>query len=262
MKLTFLGTGTSTGIPVLCCTCATCTSTDPRDKRQRSSVIIYPYKNAPGILIDAGPDLRNQLLTENSPALAGLLITHIHYDHVGGMDDLRPYCKIAPDGKFPVYCRPDVAKQLHRSIPYAFASDHYPGAPVYDMHELVSDEPFTVELGKGKAVEVIPLPVLHGKLPIFGYRIGSMAYITDCSFMPKDTLRRLYGVETLIINALRPKPHMSHFNLEEALAVIAKVNPKRAFLTHICHDMPPQGQIEFSLPPNVRFATDGETIEV
>lgn len=263
MELTFLGTGTSTGIPVLGCRCPVCTSTDQRDRRLRASAMVRPYADAPAILIDAGPDLRQQLLAQRSPELGALLITHIHYDHVGGLDDLRPYCaRSGPEG-FPVYCRPEVGRQLHRSLPYTFASeDHYPGAPVFNLHEIADDNPFEVRLAPGRKVEVLPLPVLHGKLPILGYRIGPLAYITDCSHMPSETFDRLRGLDTLVINALRLKEHMSHFTLAQALEVIEKVKPTRAFLTHMCHDMPRTCELDGKLPPNVALAIDGQVVEI
>lgn len=262
MELIFLGTGTSTGVPMIGCRCATCTSTDPCDQRLRCSVIVRPDDGAPGILIDAGPDLRRQLLDHQTPDLAALLVTHIHYDHVGGIDDLRPYCYKAPDGKFPVYCRADVGAGLKRAVPYAFAEDHYPGAPAFHLHTVDDDTPFEIPVAGHNPVKVVPLPVLHAKLPILGYRIGPLAYITDCSHIGDETLARLKDVDTLVINALRPQPHPAHLSLDESLAVIARVAPRQAFLTHMSHDMPPAAEVEPLLPQGVRLAHDGLRIRL
>ncbi len=260
MELVFLGTGTSTGVPMIGCKCRTCRSTDPCDRRLRSSVLVRPFESGPGILIDAGPDLRAQLLAQNTPDIAALLVTHIHYDHVGGIDDLRPYCYAAPGGKFPIYCRADVGKGIMRSVPYAFAQDHYPGAPAFELHTVDDNNSFVVCISGGKTVEVIPLPVLHAQMPILGYRIGALAYITDCSQMPAGTLERLRGVDTLVINALRPEPHMSHLSLQQSLDIVAELNPRQAYLTHMSHDMPPAAEVQPALPSNVRLANDGARI--
>lgn len=258
MEVIFLGTGTSTGVPVLRCNCPTCISTDPRDNRMRASVLICTQ--AGNVIIDTGPDFRSQLLRENSPELEAALITHIHYDHVGGVDDLRPYCWDKPNHHFPIYCRRDVADGLRHNFPYSFAEHPYPGVPVFDLH-YVENKPFAIHTGKGQ-IDVIPLPVMHGKLPILGYRIGKLAYITDCSFMPESTKELIKGVDTLIINALRPQPHNTHMSIPEALEVIKEINPRVAYLTHMSHDTPPQAEAELELPENVHFAYDGLKISV
>lgn len=246
-KIIFLGSGTSTGVPQIGCHCPTCSSTDPRDNRLRASVLVsYQGKN---ILIDCGPDFRYQMLRAGSPSLDALLITHVHYDHVGGLDDLRPY---SIQSEFPVYCRADVSRNLHERLPYCFGVGLKPGIPHYDMHIVDDYTPF--EVGH---LKVTPLPVMHARLPILGYRIGRMAYITDCKVMPEATLQLLDGVDTLIINALRPKPHISHLSLGEALDIIEKVNPRVAWLTHMSHDMPTHARAQKLLPSNVNLAYDG-----
>lgn len=260
MKLTFLGTGTSTGVPMIGCRCRTCSSSDPADHRLRSSVLVEK-PGAPALLIDAGPDLRQQLLATGSPDLCGALITHIHYDHVGGIDDLRPYCHRAPDGLFPVYCQADVAKGLRNNLPYAFASDHYPGAPSFDLRIVEPGVPFTVDAAESD-YNVTPIEVMHYKLPILGYRIGKLAYITDASFLPERSIELLKGVEVLVINALRPQPHPAHLSLSEALEVIERIKPARAYLTHASHDMPPAAEVEPQLPEGVFLARDNLTIEI
>lgn len=252
MQLTFLGTGTSTGVPQVGCNCPTCKSSDPKDKRLRASAILTIDNFS--ILIDCGPDLRTQLLNEGSPDLDAMLITHSHYDHVGGIDDLRPYCHRK---HFPLYCLADVDRDLRSRVPYCFADKLYPGVPTFDVHVIKPDEAFNI-LG----IEVIPLLVMHYKLPIVGYRIGNFAYITDCKTMPQETLEKLKGVDTLVINALRIKDHMSHMNLAQALDIINKVKPQMAYLTHLSHDMGLHNEVEANLPSNVRIAYDGLKIAI
>ena len=252
MKITFLGTGTSTGIPQIGCRCATCTSADPRDNRMRASAIVTLDSGA-NLLIDCGPDFRSQILRAGAPPLEALLITHSHYDHVGGIDDLRPYCR---DGRhFPTFCTPDVARDLHERNPWSFAKHLYPGVPTFAIHEINPDIPFEIA-----SQEIIPLPVMHAKLPILGYRFGPLAYITDCKTMPAATLEKLRGVHTLVLNALRILPHQSHLSLDEALDIIKAVNPRRALLTHMSHDMGPAATV--ALPDGVQFTHDGLTVEI
>lgn len=253
MKLTFLGTGTSTGVPQIGCHCEVCTSTDPREKRLRASALIKTVYGK-NIIIDCGPDFREQILRIGAPPLRALLVTHSHYDHVGGIDDLRPYCY--PDS-FPVYCRPDVARDLRERVPYCFADNLYPGVPTFDIHEIDRNRDFMID-----DIKVTPLSVMHAQLPIVGYKIGNLAYITDCSEMPADTAEKICGIDTLVINALRHTPHMSHMNLEQALDVIKLVRPRQAHLTHISHDMGLIGPTSRLLPAGVSIATDGLTIEV
>ncbi len=243
-SLLFLGTGTSTGVPAIGCRCATCSSLDPLDKRMRASAILsIGGKN---ILIDCGPDLRTQLLRAGSPPLDALLVTHIHYDHVAGIDDLRPYCYQRP---MPVYCRAAVADGLRRIVPYSFAEHPYPGVPTFDLHVIDPGRPFHIG-----DIEVVPLPVMHFELPILGYRIGSFAYITDCKTMPDSTFDLLRGVDTLVINGLRFEPHMSHLSVPEAIEIIRALGPRRAFLTHMSHDLGPAATV--TLPPGIQLAHD------
>lgn len=262
MELVFLGTGTSTGVPMVGCHCRTCTSTDCADHRLRASVLVRHNSDSPALLIDAGPDLRQQLLGQNSPDLAAALVTHIHYDHVGGIDDLRPYCYRCQEGRFPVFCRKDVANGLRHNIPYAFAADHYPGAPGFDLNIIEPGHPFEVALDDCNTIEIIPLEVMHGSLPILGYRIGDLAYITDASIVPQPTIGMLKGVKVLVVNALRLKPHPAHMSLEQALEVIAQISPQKAYLTHASHDMPPAALVEPTLPDGVFLARDGMTVRV
>ena len=253
MKLTFLGTGTSTGVPQIRCRCNVCTSADPREKRLRASVLLEVHPGC-NLLIDCGPDFREQMLREGSPDLTALILTHSQYDQDGGIDDMRPYCYPDP---FPVYCQADVARDLRERIPYCFREHLYPGVPTFNIHIIDPEKDFTID-----DITITPLPVMHAKLPIVGFRIGDLAYITDCSEMPEDTLQKISGVDTLVINALRLKPHMSHMNLEQALDVIKAAQPRVAYLTHLSHDM---GLIDDTiplLPANVHIATDRLTINI
>lgn len=254
MTITFLGTGTSTGVPQIGCTCPTCLSTDPHDKRLRASVLVETGPDGPSILIDCGPDLRTQLLRAGSPAINALLITHSHYDHVGGIDDLRPYCAAGP---MPTYCREDVERDLRSRVPYCFAEHLYPGVPTFDIHSIDPEKPFIAA-----GIEIIPLPVMHYRLPIVGFRIGPMAYITDCKTMPAETVDKIRGVDTLVINALRHTGHISHQTLAEAIGIINEIKPREAYLTHISHDMGMHADVSPTLPEGVHLAYDNLRVTV
>lgn len=252
MKLTILGTGTSTGIPQMRCHCAACRSADPHDRRLRASAMVST--GGRNLLIDCGPDFRQQMLRAGSPDLDALLVTHSHYDHVGGIDDLRPWCHSAP---FAVHCTADVEADLRARLPYCFTPHPYPGVPVFDVHRIDPRQPFAAA-----GIAVTPLPVLHMQLPIVGFRIGPLAYVTDCLTMPAATRRLLHGIDTLVINALRIAPHISHMNLDQALTLIAEIAPRRALLTHISHDMGPEATVAPGLPPGVSFAHDGMVLDI
>ncbi len=251
MRLTFLGTGTSTGVPQIGCKCEVCTSSDARDNRLRTSALVET-DNGNNLLIDCGPDFRMQMLNAGSPDLTAALITHTHYDHVGGVDDMRPYCA---RGRFNVYCRPDVANDLRNRVPYCFREHLYPGVPTFNLHELDDHTPFNI----GDDL-IVPLPIMHMRMPILGYRIDRLAYITDCKTMPEATLRAMQGVEVLVINALRIEEHPSHMNLSEALEVIERVKPRQAYITHISHHMGLHAKVQPTLPDNVQLAYDGLSI--
>lgn len=252
LEIEFLGTGTSTGVPQIRCQCQVCKSTDPHDKRLRASAIVrYRGKR---LLIDCGPDFRTQMLRASDDAIDALLITHFHYDHIGGIDDLRAYC--SPDHKFPVYAKGDVVNDLHKRMPYCFAKHLYPGVPTFEIHE-INDSPFMAE-----GIEVVPIPVMHYKLPIYGYRIGPLAYITDCKTISDEQIESLHGIPLLVINALRIKPHLSHLSLAEAIDVARRIAPQRTLFIHCSHDMGLHAEVGQTLPPGIELAYDGQIVTV
>ena len=252
IEVEFLGTGTSTGVPQIRCRCDVCCSVDARDQRLRASVIVR-YRGR-RILVDCGPDFRTQILRASCDDLDGLLITHIHYDHVGGLDDLRSYCHNQP---FPIFARQDVIDNLRDRLPYCFADNPYPGVPLLDIHPVREEETFMF-----CDIPVEPIPVMHYRLPILGYRIGPLAYITDAKTIADDVAERLRGIPLLVVNALRKREHISHFSLDEALDFIAKVQPHEAWLTHMSHEMGFHAAVDANLPANVHLAYDGEIISV
>lgn len=250
MQITFLGTGTSTGIPQIGCTCPVCTSTDPKDNRLRTSAVVSV--NGKNILIDCGPDFRQQVLRACIGRIDAVLITHIHYDHTGGIDDLRPF-----GGKhtLPIYLEPSVAEGIRTRLPYCFGDHLYPGVPNIRLQE-IGIEPFSIE-----DIEVTPIRVMHYKLPILGYRIGGLVYITDALTIPDEEYAKMKQVDVLVINALRKQPHLSHQTLDEALRVIERVQPREAYLVHMSHHMGLTAEVEKELPPHVHFAYDGLVVE-
>lgn len=251
IKITILGTGTSKGIPEVGCYCPVCRSDSPRDKRTRCSALVETQ--GVKLLIDVSPDFRQQALAAGITKLDGALITHEHYDHVGGFDDLRPFCT---NGKFPVYLKKNVNEDLHRRLDYCFRDHAYPGVPSFEMHE-IDDVPFLV-----KGVKIIPISVMHGKLPILGYRIGKFAYVTDAKTIPDEEKEKLQDLEVLVLNCLRYKDHFAHLTYEEALKIIDELKPKRTYLTHFCHEIGKHCELEKKLPENVFPAYDGMVIRV
>ena len=253
MKLTFLGTGTSQGIPVLTCKCEVCLSDDFRDKRLRTSALISTESTT--IVIDAGPDFRAQMLKADVQKLDAVFLTHAHHDHVSGMDDVRAY-NYKQKMPVSVYGNHECLSHVSRYYDYAFEEDKYPGVPEFDLKEL-DKQPVTIG-----DIQILPIPVLHGKLPILGYRFGPLAYITDASYISSSSLQLLEGVEVLVINALRHKEHHSHFNFQQALDIIQIIHPKNSFLTHLSHMAERHIEIVDSMPTGVTPAYDGLSIEV
>ncbi|MCC5944111.1 MAG: MBL fold metallo-hydrolase [Bernardetiaceae bacterium] len=252
MKVTFLGTGTSQGVPVITCGCKVCRSLDFRDKRLRTSIHIEV--NEKSFVIDSGPDFRQQMLREQILKLDALIFTHQHKDHTAGLDDVRAF-NFSQRQDIPIYGRAEVIEQLKQEFAYVFAAVKYPGVPRVKIHK-IQNQQFQVE-----GIDIMPIEVLHYRLPVFGYRIKNFTYITDANYISDKEMRKLEGTEVLVLNALREKEHISHFSLAEALELIAKVNPRRAYLTHLSHDMGLHSEVSAKLPKNVEFAYDGLHIE-
>lgn len=254
MKITFLGTGTSQGIPVIGSSHPVCLSKDPKDKRLRVSVMVSWDKYT--FVIDCGPDFRQQMLTHNVNHLDGVLFTHEHADHTAGIDDIRPY--FFRQGDIPIYAHKRVVKELKRRFHYIFADENrYPGAPAVQVNLIDKSEPFM--LGN---MEVIPIEVFHNRLPVYGYRLGDFAYLTDVKTIKQEELLKLKGVKVLTVNALRKKPHHSHFNLEEALNFVEIVGPEQAYFTHISHHMGFHEEVEQELPDHVHLAFDNLIVSI
>ncbi len=251
MKITILGTGTSCGVPVIGCQCEVCQSNDPRDKRLRCSIMVETESTR--ILVDAGPDFRQQILPQPFRRIDGILVTHSHYDHVGGMDDIRPYCQF---GQIDVYADPIARKGMLQMLPYCFAENRYPGVPAIGLHEIHAGQPMRIG-----DIDILPVEVMHGKLPILGYRFGSFAYITDMKSIADDQADLLLGVDTLLVNALRfDRPHHSHQLVDDAIAFARRIGARRTLLTHMCHDVGLHAEVNKKLPQGVELAYDGQVL--
>ena len=254
MKLKFLGTGTSQGIPVIGSTHPVCLSTNPKDKRLRSSVMITDDEGKK-ILIDCGPDFRQQMLTNQESNVDALLITHEHNDHIIGLDDLRPII-FQKRKDISIYCLSRVGKEIQNRFTYAFTEDKYPGAPSFEITE-IGNEPFIIE-----NTEITPIQVIHYKLPILGYKFKNLAYITDASFISEEEQKKLKNLDVLIINCLRKdEPHVAHYILPEILELVEKLQPKTTYLTHISNRFGFHDEIEAMTPANIHPAHDGLEIE-
>lgn len=253
MRITFLGTGTSQGVPVIACDCLTCRSQDERDKRLRTSLLVEADDQ--NIVIDAGPDFRQQMLRADVKSLRSILLTHEHKDHIGGMDDVRAYNYISKEPT-DIYSDERVQEAIKRTYPYVFAENKYPGVPQMNLIT-IGDEPF-----RAGSVEVVPVRVYHYRLPVYGFRFGDFAYITDANYISADNRNKLIGVKYLVVNALRKEKHISHFNLREALQLIDEISPRKAFITHISHQMGLHKEVSRELPASVSLAYDGLVVDV
>lgn len=253
LTVTFLGTGTSGGVPSIGCSCEVCRSSDPRDKRLRCSVLIETESTR--LLLDCGPDFRQQILPFPFQRFDGILLTHIHYDHVAGIDDLRPFCVF---GDLDIFANQSTVNSLHSTMPYCFTEHLYPGVPRLRLHVAEKHVPFTIG-----DIEVMPVEVMHHQLPILGYRFGRFAYITDMKTIADEELPYLEGVEVLVVNALRFAPaHHSHQTVDEAIAFARGIGARRTLLIHANHHIGLHAEVNRLLPEGVELAYDGQVIRV
>lgn len=253
-SITLLGTGTSQGIPVIGCRCAVCVSPDPRNQRTRTAA--YIRAGDIGLSIDVGPDFRQQMLRAGIDDVHAVLLTHEHNDHITGLDDLRPI-NFLHKRNIPIYSGERTLGEMKRRFYYAFDDEYqYPGKPM--VHAVaINDMPFQVE-----GVTVQPIPVDHGDIMVYGFRVGTLAYITDAKVISEDSMRKLADLDILILNALRFKPHPTHFTIDEVIEVFQQLKPKRCYLTHISHDMGLQEEVQRGLPKGMFLGYDGLTLHI
>ena len=256
MNITILGCGTSQGVPVIGCDCEVCRSTDPRDKRLRTSILIQTDKTT--ICVDAGPDFRQQMLRENVKHLDAILITHQHKDHIGGLDDVRSF-NFLQNISMPIYASPEAQEEIKREYSYAFVDKNelYPGAPTYNMIDIKDDDDIIIN-----DLTIKPIPLLHLKMSCYAFRIGNFAYVTDFHYISDDSFQKLKGVEYLIIEALRHEKHYSHISLSEAIDIAQRLNVKKAWFTHVSHSMGKADDVNKTLPNNMMLAYDGLKIAI
>ena len=253
-RVTFLGTGTSHGVPMIGCQCAVCRSDDPRDRRLRPSIHLA-VDGGPDLLVDTATDLRQQALTNDITRVDAVLFTHSHADHVMGLDELRRFNALK-GAHLPVYADADTGAELRRIFAYAFAPATGPGGGVPELTLTTIDGPFVVE-----GVLIVPVPILHGHRPILGFRIGTFAYLTDCSAIPDASFALLEGLDVLVLDALRHRPHPTHFTVAEAVAAATRIGARHSYFTHICHDLP-HADTCAALPAGMALAYDGQVVTI
>lgn len=251
MKVTLLGTGTSQGVPVIGCDCEVCTSLDFRDQRFRASIHIEV--SGKSIVVDTGPDFRMQMLRAGIKKLDAVLMTHEHKDHTAGLDDIRPF-NFRQQKDMPVFGKPNVLNQIKREFSYIFSGNRYPGIPQVEPIE-IDDSAFVFE-----GIQITPIPVLHYKLPVLGFRIKDFTYITDANFISEESLKLIEGTDTLILNALQQEPHISHFTLAEAIAMAKKIGARKTYFTHISHRLGLHAKIDSELPDGISLGYDNQEI--
>lgn len=254
MKITFLGTGTSQGIPVIACDCYVCQSPDERDKRLRSAVLVETEGKT--LVIDTGPDFRCQMLKNKVKSLDAVLLTHSHKDHIAGLDDVRAF-NFKQKRNMPVYASEDTITALKREFYYAFLEHDYPGLPRFEIHTVKEGQPFSVD-----DLPVMPIQVMHHKMPVLGFRIKDFTYITDAKTIDDENFERIKGTKVLVVNALQESAHLSHLTLSEALQFIERINPQQAFLTHIGHRFDRHESILKKTPNYIKAAYDGLVVEL
>jgi phosphoribosyl 1,2-cyclic phosphate phosphodiesterase len=253
VEITFLGTGTSQGVPVIACSCAVCVSQDPRDKRLRTSISLRHHGHH--LVVDSGPDFRQQLLRENVQSLEAVLFTHEHKDHIAGLDDVRAF-NFVQKRTMPVYATPRVHEALKREYQYIFDGTNYPGIPQIEVTHF-GDEPFHIG-----PINVQPIQVYHHKLPVYGFRFDDFVYITDANSIPDKEKDKIKRCKVLVLNALRREQHISHFTLDEAIALVEELQPELTYFTHISHQLGAHADVEQELPPHIRLAYDGLRIRL
>ncbi len=253
MKVTFLGTGTSQGVPIICCDCAVCKSTNIKDNRLRSSILIE--SETAKVVIDSGPDFRQQLLRRELKTLDAVVFTHEHKDHIAGLDEVKAF-NYFNKMRMPVYATERVQNALKREFAYIFSDDKYPGIPEVDLFT-VTDEPIII-----KDMTLLPIDVVHFKMPVKAYRINNFTYITDANYISEEEKEKIKGSEIIVINALRREPHLSHFTFSEAINLMEELKPKKAYFTHISHQLGLHTEVSKELPDFIELAYDGLQVEI
>ena len=253
MKVTFLGTGTSQGVPIICCDCVVCKSTNPKDNRLRSSILIE--SEIAKVVIDSGPDFRQQLLRRDLKSLDAVVFTHEHKDHIAGLDEVKAF-NYFNNMRMPVYATERVQNALKREFAYIFSDDKYPGIPEIDLYT-ITDEPIKI-----KDITLLPIDVVHFKMPVKAYRINNFTYITDANYISDSEKEKIKGSEIIVLNALRREPHLSHFTFNEAINLMEELKPKKAYFTHISHQLGLHNDVSIELPNFIELAYDGLQIEI
>jgi phosphoribosyl 1,2-cyclic phosphate phosphodiesterase len=253
MQITFLGTGTSTGVPVVACNCEVCLSQDKKDHRLRTSVLINI--NQQNMVIDCGPDFRYQMIREKVDDIAAIIFTHGHRDHIAGIDDVRAFNYVL-NKTVQIYASKEVIDSINQEFPYILHEKRFFGAPQLNFN-IIDNKPFSID-----GIEFIPVEVMHHKLKVFGFRIKDFTYITDASFIDDQEKQKILGSKILVINALRKSKHISHFSLQEAIDLIKQINPEQAYITHLSHFMGLHYKIQENLPPSIFLAYDGLKIKI
>ena len=247
MKVTFLGTGTSQGVPVIGCNCKVCQSEDPRDNRLRTSILLELEDKT--FIVHTGPDFRQQILRSSSKDIDAVIYTHEHRDHIAGLDDIRPI-NFLKQKSIDLFAEERVLENIKSTLPYAFGDNKYPGVPELRLNE-IGTQPLDI-----KGIQVIPIRVYHYKLPVLGFRVGDFTYITDANYIPEEEKEKIIGTKYLVINALRKKKHISHFSLSEAEEIVKEFSPRKAYITHISHQMGLHQEVNKQLPENIELAYD------